>query len=203
VGELLLAEGQGVSEVMFQLKGHIGVGPLLADEVSIAVIYEQRCVVGDYAALRGVPSFTNYKVVGNRPVLAAAIPALVFVKVLAEKYPDLTAELHIQSTQRFNALTELIRDHFALVQRKTPNLLHLDTRYWVPSVEKILDLHRSKARKERDFVTITQRNLIKSNVPKSVEKILSQGLTTTLLWRQAMEEALKHCHTLAENISTS
>lgn len=203
VGELLLEEGQGVSEVMFQLKGHIGVGPLLADEVSIAVIYEQRCVVGDYAALRGVPSFTNYKVVGNRPVLAAAIPALVFVKVLAEKYPDLTAELHIQSTQRFNALTELIRDHFALVQRKTPKLLHLDTRYWVPSVEKILDLHRSKARKERDFVTITQRNLIKSYVPKSVEKILSQGLTTTLLWRQAMEEALKHCHTLAENISTS
>lgn len=203
VGELLLEEGQGVSEVMFQLKGHIGVGPRLADEVSIALIYEQRCVVGDYAALRGVPSFTNYKVVGSQPVLVIAIPALVFVKVLAEKYPDLTAELHIQSTQRFNALTELIRDHFASVQRKNPNPLHLDTRFWVPSVEKILDLHRSKARKERDFVTITQRNLVKSNVPKSVENILRKRQTTTLLWRQGMEEALKHCHTLVENISTS
>jgi len=204
VGELLLEEGESVSEVLFQLQGHIGVGPRLDDEVSIAVIYEQRCVVGDYAALRGVPSFTNYKAVGNRPVLAAALPALVFVRVLADKYPDLTADMHIQSTQRFNALTELIRDHFSLTQRRNPTkILHLDTKYWVPRVEKILDLHRSNARKERDFVSPTQRNLLKSKMPKSMEQVLVQGLSTTLLWRQAMSEALKSLHTVALHLSSS
>lgn len=204
VGDLLLEEGKSVSEVLFQLQGHIGVGPRLDGEVSIAVIYEQRCVVGDYAALRGVPSFTNYKAVGDRPVLAAALPVLVFVKVLVDKYPDLAADLHIQSTQRFNAITELIRDHFSLVQRRNPTkLLHLDTRYWVPSVEKILDLHRSNARKERDFVSSTQRNLLKTKLPESVERVLCQGLNTTLLWRQAMNAALKSLHRVALHLSPS
>ena len=156
VGEVLLEEGENVSEVLFQLQGHIGIGPRLDGEISVAVVYESRCVVGDYAALRGVPSFTNYKAVGTQYVKSLAVPALVFVRVLAEKYLDLANELHIQSTKRFNELTELIKDHFSLEQKKRPEKsLVLDTRYWIPSVEKILNLQRSNVNKERDFVLFT------------------------------------------------
>ena len=191
-GEMIMMEGDLVYEILFQINGLVAMGPMIDGELSPAIYFEKRCIVGDYSGLRTIPSFTSYKAVGNKPSLLYALAVPAFNKVLTEKYPELATELFAKSKQRFVVFTKLIKEHFAQMQQENPQkVLELNKKFWAPSVERILQLQKNEATKERDFVSAMQRNLLKAKLSEEVRRKLTEEWTKSPKWKQAMARACK------------
>lgn len=99
--EYLLKEGEEVQEILFVMKGEVGVGPVVNEEFLSVLSMKQRGIVGDFAALAQTPSFANYRAEGG-DVSGFAVPTKPFLAILHGKYPHLKDKIMVFSSRRAN-----------------------------------------------------------------------------------------------------
>jgi len=85
--EVILEEDDLVQEVIFMTKGKVACGIAISSGFKELLFYPDKCIIGDYEALRDKPAIASYKAINAHGVQAFMLPARVIPKVLKAYYP--------------------------------------------------------------------------------------------------------------------
>jgi hypothetical protein len=188
--EMIQGEGEEVHEILFLRSGEVTIGPMIDGEFSSTVTF-LKCVINEYSGLRDLPSFTTYKATDPKGVFTMALPVLVFNQILNENYPEQATQLFVDTNRRYKSLVMTIQDH---VMKKNPGLAgKINLTPWLDVVKRVVSQKKPEAEREKDFVRVIQRKLLKAVVSPKVEEQLRQNLTRSLKWKEAMAQACNAC----------
>lgn len=92
VGEVIIEEGEQVGEVLLVTEGSVGLGPILHGVQQTILTYgrhkDGNYVLGLHSALTYNGAVTSYKVRGEKPIKALAIPRRPLLDVVQHKFPE-------------------------------------------------------------------------------------------------------------------
>lgn len=85
--EVILSEDDLVQEVIFMTKGKVACGIVIETGFKELLFYPDKCIIGDYEAVRDKPAIASYKAISTHGVQAFMLPARIIPKVLKAYYP--------------------------------------------------------------------------------------------------------------------
>lgn len=110
-GEIILSEGEEVTEVLLVTKGRVAVGPVIDCVFTTTLMMPQTCTIGLYSCFHASECYTNFKVAGNEIVKGWALPCKAFLQVVKEKHRDVAKWLFVESNKEAKFIRSAITIH--------------------------------------------------------------------------------------------
>lgn len=155
-GELLLSEGEEVTEILLVTEGRVAVGPVLDGAFVTTLMLPQTCTVGLYSAFHASESYTNFKAVQSEGVKGWALPCKAFLQVIKEKHCEHAKFLFVESNKEAKFIKSAISIHRRQLKKHSKDCIFAEFAQSVrrarPEKEEKLSFLDSFVGKESEFV---------------------------------------------------
>ena len=107
--EMIVEEEDLVQEVVFVTKGKVTCGVTTKTGFKELLFYPDRCIIGDYEALRHKPAIASFRATHVHGVQAFMLPASIIPKILKAYYPQQFLRILINTQVKGNYILNTIR----------------------------------------------------------------------------------------------